>query len=103
MSSGYIDLLFIPAIFESSWYSDWYMATFIVHTIGDSAMLALYPPVLAAALQTKLTRPFAGKRMRIGLGIVSVVFVFAVLLSPLQIGAALLAVSRHPKLGLDRI
>jgi hypothetical protein len=75
---------------ESSWYSDWWQATFIVHTIGDCAMLALYPPFLAAALQTKLTRPFAGKRMRIGLGIVSVVFVFAVQLSPLDVGAMLL-------------
>lgn len=38
---------------------------FILHHIGDAAMLALYPPFLAAALQTKLTRPFASKRMRI--------------------------------------
>ncbi len=53
-------------------------------------MLALYPPFLAAALQTKLTRPFADKRVRIGLGVVAVVFVFAVLFSPLEIGATLL-------------
>ena len=56
-SSGYIDLLFVPAVMESSWYSDWWQATFVIHTIGDCAMLALYPPFLAAALQTKLTRP----------------------------------------------
>lgn len=53
-------------------------------------MLALYPPFLAAALQTKLTRPFADKRMRIGLAGVAVMFFFAVNLSPLEIGAALL-------------
>ena len=90
VSSGYIDLFFVPAVMERSWYPDWYQATFIIHTIGDSAMLALYPPFLAAALQTKLTRPFAGKRMRIGLGIVAVIFVFVVHLSPLEVGAALL-------------
>ena len=38
---------------------------FILHHIGDAAMLALYPPFLAVALRTKLTRLFAGKRMRI--------------------------------------
>ena len=39
-----------------------------VGTAGSVArMRALYPPFLAAALQTKLTRPLAGKQMRIGL------------------------------------
>ncbi len=64
--------------------------SFIAHTIGDSAMLALYPPFLAAALQTKLTRPFAGKRMRIGLWVASVALVLAVQLSAWEIGATLL-------------
>jgi len=63
---------------------------FIGHTIGDAAMLALYPPFLAAALQTKLTRPFAGRRMRIGLWVVSVVLVYAVEMSSPAIGATLL-------------
>ncbi len=53
-------------------------------------MLALYPPFLAAALHTKLTRPFAGKRIRIGLAGASAALFFAVLLSPLQFGATLL-------------
>ncbi len=90
VSSGYIDLLFVPAVLESSWYPDWYQATGIVHTIGDCAMLALYPPFLAVALQTKLTRPFAGKRVRVGLGVVSVALFFAAMLSPPEIGSALL-------------
>jgi hypothetical protein len=90
LTAGYIDLLFTPATFESSWYSDWYQITFILHTIGDCAMLALYPPFLAAALQTKLTRPFANKRVQRILGIISVMFVFAVVLSPLEIGAMML-------------
>ena len=53
-------------------------------------MLALYPPFLAAALQTKLTRPFASKRMRIGLAVASLALFFAVLLTPLEFGATLL-------------
>jgi hypothetical protein len=53
-------------------------------------MLALYPPFLAAALNTKLTRPFAAKRMRIGLAVASVALFFAVILSPMEIGLTLL-------------
>jgi hypothetical protein len=90
--AGYVDLLFAPAMFESSWYPQWAQGTFILHTIGDCAMLAFYPPFLAAALQTKLTRPFASGRAQSILGIVSVMFVFAVVLSPLEIGATLLYV-----------
>jgi hypothetical protein len=44
----------------------------IVHTLGDVSMLALYPPFLAAALQTRLTRPFSNKRVRAGLIIAAV-------------------------------
>ncbi|MFT5770218.1 MAG: hypothetical protein ACI9H8_002204 [Lysobacterales bacterium] len=36
-----------------------------VHYGGDAAMIALYPPFLAATLKTKLTRPFARKRIRL--------------------------------------
>jgi hypothetical protein len=64
--------------------------SFIAHTTADAAMLALYPPFLAAALKTKFTRPFASKRMRIGLFIASILLVLAVQLSTWQIGATLL-------------
>ncbi len=90
VTANYIDLLMTPAATMSSWYPDWSQATSIVHTIGDCAMLALYPPFLAAALQTKLTRPFAAKRMRIGLAVASVALFFAVNLSPVEIGLTLL-------------
>jgi len=66
---------------------------FITHTIGDCALLMLYPPFLAAALQTKLTRPFASGGMRIALAVASVVMFFAAYLSPLKIGATLLYAS----------
>jgi hypothetical protein len=90
ISTGYIDLFLTPAGREHDLYPLWYRAEEIVHTLGDCAMLALYPPFLAAALQTNLTRPFAGKRMRIALAGASTALFFAVLLTPLQFGAALL-------------
>lgn len=53
--------------------------SFISHHIGDAAMLALYPAFLALALQTKLTRPFAAKRMRIAVAVTSAVLFFGVM------------------------
>jgi hypothetical protein len=90
VTSGYIGLLITPAVTASSWYPSFYQAQGVVHLLGDCAMLALYPPFLAAALHTKLTRPFAAGRMRIFLGVVTVALFFAVLLSPLEIGVTLL-------------
>lgn len=70
---------------------------FILHHIGDAAMLALYPPFLAAALQTKLTRPFASKRMRIVVPAVSSALFVGVIVSAgvwnSPIGALLLYVA----------
>lgn len=70
---------------------------FILHHIGDAAMLALYPPFLAAALQTKLTRPFASKRMRIIVPAVSSALFVGVIVSAgvwnSPIGALLLYVA----------
>jgi hypothetical protein len=39
----------------------------VIHYLGDCAMIALYPPFLAAALNTRLTRPFSRKSVRIAL------------------------------------
>jgi hypothetical protein len=65
-------------------------ASMFVHTLGDCAMLALYPPFLAAALQTPLTRPFAVKRVQIAIvGTAGALFVF-VMLGPFEIGHTLL-------------
>ena len=44
----------------------------VSHWLGDGAMLALYPPFLAVALQTGLTRPFASKGLRIAVGIYAI-------------------------------
>ncbi|MBT8061727.1 MAG: hypothetical protein KJO85_03530 [Gammaproteobacteria bacterium] len=40
-----------------------------LHYLGDAAMIALYPPFLAAALNTRLARPFGRKPVRIGLAV----------------------------------
>ena len=92
-TSGYIDLLLTPAATASSWYPVYNQAQGIVHNFGDCMLLALYPPFLAAALHTKLTRPFAGKRMRIGLGVVSVTLFSVVILTPPEIGLTVLYAS----------
>ncbi len=63
---------------------------FILHTLGDSAMIAFYPPFLAAALQTKLTRPFASKRGRLIAAIASVVLFLSLQIGPPEFGATLL-------------
>ena len=71
----------------------YYQLSFIAHTVGDAAMLALYPTFLAVALQTPLTRPFAGDKVRVFLIVAAIVLVFAVQLSPLRISATILYVS----------
>ncbi len=90
ISTGFIDLFLGPAIRAHPGYPAWLEAEVIVHTLGDCAMLALYPPFLAAALQTRLTRPFARKRVRVVISLASVLLFFAVILGPLEVGAALL-------------
>ena len=90
VTSGYIDLLLTPAATASSWYPIYSEVGSIVHLLGDCTFLALYPPFLAVALHTKLTRPFEARRMRIGLGVVSVALFFTVLMTPLEIGITLL-------------
>jgi len=70
---------------------------FVLHHIGDATMLALYPAFLALALQTKLTRPFAGKRMRIAVAVLSSVLFFGVMASAIfwdsEIGSQFLYVA----------
>ncbi len=90
VTGGYPELLFTPATLASSWVSAWHQVSETIHHISDCVMLALYPPFLAVALQTKLTRPFADKRMRIGLALASVALFFVSMFSPFEIGHTLL-------------
>jgi len=60
-----------------------------VHHLGDAAMVALYPPFLAMALNTSLTRPFADLRPRIGLAIVAFALALNVVFLESRIGVTL--------------
>jgi hypothetical protein len=65
----------------------------MIHTFGDCGMIALYPPFLAAALQTRLTRPFGKKSMRIGVALVAAMLFFVAMLGPMEISITLLYVA----------
>lgn len=45
--------------------------TGISHFLGDATMIALYPPFLAMALATSLTRPFADRRVTIPIAVIA--------------------------------
>jgi hypothetical protein len=93
VSTGYLDLFLTEAARAQPWYPAFFRAEEIVHTIGDCAMLALYPAFLAAALQTRLTRPLADPRVRSALGLAAAALCVVVLLGPLKLGGTLLYVS----------
>jgi hypothetical protein len=90
-SSGLVIGFLDPAI-TADWNIDsgWLQVTFIIHTLGDSLMLAFYPAFLAAALHTKLTRPFASKHMQMVFFGLAMALFLAVQFSPLELGATLL-------------
>jgi hypothetical protein len=67
ISTGYLDLFLTEAARSAAWYPAFYRLEEITHTVGDCLMLALYPPFLAAALRTRLTRPLGTRRARIAL------------------------------------
>lgn len=90
VSTGYLDLFFTEALKARPAYPSWLYAEEVIHTLGDCAMLALYPPFLAMALQTKFTQPFSRMPVRLVIAAASVVLFFAVMLSPLKVGATLL-------------
>jgi len=93
VSAGYIDMTLGLTDQFYSLYPLWNQVGSIVHIIGDCAFLALYPPFLAAALHTKLTRPFGNKGVRIGLAVTAVALFFTVQLAPLEVGLTLLYAS----------
>jgi hypothetical protein len=91
-SAGYIVAFFTPEAMASSWFPAYFRAETVVHTLGDCTMLALYPPFLAAALHTKLTRPFGTKRARITLAAIAIMLFFAILFSSDLVSPAILFV-----------
>ena len=70
--------------------SAWGQVNFHLHTVLDCALLALYPPFLAASLRTKLTRPFRSRRARLLLGLFAVGLFVSVVSLPYQVGISLL-------------
>lgn len=93
ISSGYIDLLLAPDAQALGWYPAWFQAQFVVHTIGDCALLALYPPFLAAALDTPLVRPFGSRNARLALAVAATLLTVLTITTPLNLGATLLYLS----------
>jgi hypothetical protein len=69
------------------------LAVGLVHHLGDAAMIALYPPFLAMALNTHMTRPFLEKRLRIVLAIGAAAVGFLAIISPSQVTITLLYLS----------
>lgn len=90
ISTGYLDLFLTESVRASPAYLTWVWFEMIVHTFGDCAMLVLYPPFLAAALQTKLTRQFEHKSVQLIILLISVALFSAVFFTPLWLGATLL-------------
>jgi len=68
-TSGSIDQLFLTGADEYLAHPWFLLAEDALHAAADCGMLVLYPPFLAAALQTRLTRPFAGRRVFVGLAV----------------------------------
>ncbi len=91
-SSGIIDFLLPPTARVGSGYLLWWQSNIVVHTLGDGAMLVLYPRFLAAALDTPLVRPLDRSAVRHALVGLAVLLVPLVLLSPELLGSVVLFV-----------
>jgi hypothetical protein len=85
-----------------TFYSDYPMVELIsgvLHFTGDCAMIAMYPIFLASALQIRMTKPFARKKVQAGLIVYSVLLFIVMILTfmmgviPLKIGIPLLYMS----------
>ena len=68
----------------------WYWLQAVLHTFGDTAMLALYPPFLAMALRTKMVRPFANPHVQVLLAVAAAILFALTLFAPPQFGVAVL-------------
>jgi len=90
ISTGYLDLFLTKETRGQDWYPQFLRFEEIVHTLGDCAMLVLYPPFLTAALKTKLVRPFARKTVRIGIALASTALFFIVIFGSVKVGGTLL-------------
>jgi len=93
ISTGYLDLFLVASVRDQQWYATFYRVEEIVHTLGDCAMLVLYPVFLAEALQTPLARSIASVTARRITLLGSIVVGGFVLWGPLKLGGTLLYVA----------
>jgi len=65
---------FVLGLSEDFWVEHMTYTTLsgLAHFLGDAGMVALYPPFLASALGTALTRPFGKATVRIPIAVVAV-------------------------------
>jgi len=90
VSAGFPDFAFnVPVAFYEA-HPLAYFSLDLMHHLGDAAMVALYPPFLALALNTSLTRPFADPRVRLALAVGSVGLGLTVVFSSSRIATTLL-------------
>lgn len=75
-----LDLVFWESFYESR--PTLFFLSGLVHHGGDGLMVALYPPFLALALNTSLTRPFVNPRVLLGLGVGTAAIVLLVAINP---------------------
>ena len=68
----------------------WSFYTALLHHLSDVVMLALYPVFLAQALDTRMTRPFMDRRIRIALALSSALLVLFVIISDSRVGYTVL-------------
>ena len=77
-TSGSIDMLFAGIDDLYVRHPTLPFAEVMLHALADCAMLVLYPPFLAVALNTRLTRPFAQRRLVGGVALAAAALYVAV-------------------------
>ena len=81
-----VDEAFLKRALETSEFS---FVLGLIHHLGDGLMIVLYPPFLALALNTSLTRPFANARVRAGVTTSTALLLLPVLINPSPISMSL--------------
>src|SRR5476649_1542152 len=63
-TTGSIEILFVNPVDFYAAHPQLAIVETLLHALGDCGMLALYPPFLAAALNTRIARPFGKPAVR---------------------------------------
>jgi hypothetical protein len=92
VSSGVLDFFLPPEARAGSGYALWMQISGRVHLLGDGSMLALYPLLLTAVLDTPLVRPFAHRNGRRAIVGTAAGLVLLAYLTPITLGVVTLYV-----------